>query len=213
MMQHIKNCRVSLITNCWRVKFGKDLYAILPAHVATYKSHNKWILSPFLKECGDEHLSWNIPVRWKDRMQFHDDFAWAKLIDNDKKSPHKTHLLETTKDLSEPIDTNFYYNQPYDAYGLRTDVATFGKMIGITYPSPNSSLLESLNIGHRGFSGAICVDNTIGLVGMFIGRGTELGQNEDASPLVNNTSPMRRGIIIPPSIMLEHIKEGGIQIT
>jgi hypothetical protein len=173
------------MTNCWRVRFGMDFYAILPTHVAIYKNCNEWILSPFLKECESmrEPLKWNIPFNWKNHMRLCDDFAWAKLaIENKGHNLETNSLSSSIQNLSEPINADFYYNQPYDANGVRVDVATFGKITGIVYPSPNSSLLESLNIGHKGFSGAVCVDDSNGLVGMFIRRGTELGQNNDALP-------------------------------
>ena len=59
--------------------------------------------------------------------------------------------------------------------------SSFASINGVLYPSPESSLLEAIDVGFRGMSGAIAVNQgTQELVGMFVGRGAALGLKEGA---------------------------------
>jgi hypothetical protein len=209
MASFIRSCGISPLTNCWKTKLGNSIYAIMPAHVAIYRTQNEeWMPSQYLKNCGN--LEWNITSQWKNTLHIKDDFAWAKLpsILSDE------YLSETLLSLSDPIDGNFYFNQPFDMNGRLSKAPTLGKVKGIVYPSPGSTFLESIGIGFRGMSGAVCVDDKNDLIGMFVRRGVDLGTHKSEILIKNgSTLPMRRGIIIPTTEMLKHIEKGGVQIT
>lgn len=213
MIKFINKCSMSNITNCWKAKLGDNIYAIMPAHVAIYKTPtDTWKTSQFLKNCGD--LDWFVSQNWKDTLLIKDDFAWAKVKLDHKNSHENNYFSETILPLDEPIDGNFYFNQPYDMNGKLCRNYNLGKVKGTVYPSPKSSFLESIGIGFRGMSGAICVDDDNGLIGMFVRRGHDLGTYTNTTLLqTGSTSPIRRGIIIPPSEMLKHIENNGVKIT
>lgn len=211
MASFIRGCGMSPFTNCWKTKLGGNIYAIMPAHVALHKTPmGEWNTSSYfknLKNCED--LEWNVPFEWKDSMKIQNDFAWAQMH-----KPTNDYFTETSMSLSDPIDGNFYFNQPFDMNGVLTKAPTLGKVRGIIYPSPNSKFLESIGIGFKGMSGAVCTDDKNNLIGMFIRRGADLGTYKNEILIKNGSKlPMRRGIVIPPSEMLRHIKAGGIQIT
>ena len=214
MASFIRRCGISPLTNCWKTKLGENIYAIMPAHVALYKTPTEeWRTSQYLKSCGD--LNWNVSSEWKETESIQNDFAWAKIAKiANISNPTNDYFTETSLSLSDPIDGNFYFNQPFNMNGHLTKFPTLGKVKGVVYPSPNSNYLESIGIGFRGMSGAVCADDANNLIGMFVRRGTDLGTHKNETLIKNgSTLPMRRGIVIPPSEMIKHIEKGGEQIS
>ena len=180
----------------------------MPAHVAIYKDYYKnWKRSIYLKKCGN--LEWNVSLHWINTPTIQHDFAWTKL-NNDGTN---NYLEETKFTLTDPVDVNFYFNQLYDINGKCSDYTSWGKIKGVVYPSPNSLLLESIGIGFKGMSGAVCTDENNNLVGMFIRRCGDLGKSNNYVPSDHNISSMCRGIIMPSSEMIKHISVGGIPVT
>lgn len=201
-LNKLKSYRISDYVNCWRVEFNKNNYAIIPAHVAIYqKSSNNWIRSSFLDKCGN--LNWEVSKGWMLNQKMYDDFAWAKIDTFNKIKSFKKSKLS----IDDPINVNFYYHQVFNLDGVIQQKAELGKIIGTVYKSPSDSnnfLLESPGVGFTGMSGAICTDNKLNIVGMFVGRGIPLG--------INTKNILKRGVIIPYDMMLNHINEGGISI-
>lgn len=241
-MSKILNSRISNYVNCWIVKIKNTNYAIMPAHVAVYQKNNIWLKSTFLTKC--EHISlfnyhmkcdkkskynkwymsdnlytnyileWHTSLEWFKHKNINDDFAWAKLPD---KLLLNTILEPSNKNLDIPIDVDFYYHQPYDIMGKLTEEASLGKIKGTIYKSPQSKLLEACNIGFRGMSGAIVLDEFSNYVGMFVRKGENLGssyvdKSNTTYDFTQNMSSICRGIIMPHNLMIEHITKGGINI-
>ncbi len=110
---------------------------------------------------GMNHLKWNLPGNYVTKQDFRDDFAWAEVDD-----PNDCLVLNSEVEVSHPIDSKFYFKQPYDPNGNFT-TPTFGAMNAMVYSSPGGDLmLEALNIGFRGMSGALAYSNEIGIIGM-----------------------------------------------
>lgn len=213
MLNIVKNCRVSNYINFWKVTFPMvGSYAIMPTHCAIFKKENdnKWQVSEYLKMCNgntnSNKLRWFTTKKWLDMEQLENDIAWAKLPEIGfvtGSGIHSNTYLQSTSyvlDSSDSVDAMFYFHQPYDYKGNLCEQASLGRMLGIVYNSPNSKMLEATNIGFKGMSGSIAVSefgySFGGLVGMFVGRGTDLGVTG---------KDMARGIIMPPNVMTENI--------
>lgn len=198
----LKYSRVSNYVNCWKVIFNGKLYAIMPAHCAIFKdNNNEWKRSNLLSYC-DSSLKWYTTKKWLINKNPENDFAWAN-INLSVENLYCSLKPKNTKNCC-PVDVGFYFNQPYDYKGNLQKLATLGKVNGTIYESPNSGLLEVINIGFNGMSGAIAISNekTLEMVGMFIGRGKNLGSDW------RQTS---RGMIITSELMLENIKDNNIE--
>lgn len=193
----IKKFRASNYINAWYMTFDNVNYVVMPAHCAMFKDKSgKVIRSDFLNHF-DEKLNWFTTENWINKGLHQYDFAWTKSNPSQNKSSFSHKLMLKSSGIT---DVSFYYNQPCDIQGNLTKVATFGKLNGTVYESPNSCLLEAVNIGFKGMSGAICVkDNK--LVGMFVGRAKDLG---------SDTRTLPRGIILPCKEMLKNIRDKNI---
>ena len=84
--------------------------------------------------------------------------------------------------ITNPTDVEIYFQQPYDYKGDWQKNSSFASIDAVVYPSPESPLLEALDVGFRGLSGAIAVmKRNQTLLGMFIKRAESLGLKEDAA--------------------------------
>lgn len=209
MFSNVKLSRISPYVNCWRIQIDTSrIFAVLPAHVAVHKKNDMWKKSFFLDKCnrgcGDK-LNWKIPLKWTENHDPHNDIAWAEIKDCIDIS-----LKETKHDINNPIDTSFYYSHTIDHAGKICADSVFGKMNGTVYASPNSTLLEVPNIGFKGMSGAIAVDDNGDCIGMLLRRGSNLGERdldgtEGNYKFSKNLTPMRRSLIMPFGNILSHI--------
>ncbi len=157
--QRISKSSVSALTNCWKVVLHEKTFVVLPAHVAVFKQNDIWKRSRFLDGMND--LKWVLPKIYVLKQEFGDDFAWAEIKDS-----ADSLVLNTETDISYPTEATFCFKQPYDAYGTIT-TPTFGAMKAVVYPSPgDGGMLEALNTGFRGMSGALAYTNEDGIVGV-----------------------------------------------
>ena len=157
--------------NAWKLRIGKKCYLVTPAHVLIYGKEGVWTFSKFADDF--RNLKWRIPKMYvgekDENLEF--DFAWAEIPD-DKKS------LDLSDSFETPIKVNFYFRQPYDLKGKWVE-SSFASIESILYKSPNSDLLEGLDIGFRGMSGAIAVDSDNGKVtGILVRRGGSIAIKE-----------------------------------
>ena len=227
MFNKIKQSRMSNYVNCWRVKLGNSFYAILPAHCAIYKPKNKgWVRSNFLNMCRtDLNLQWHVSINWdSSNGSIENDLAWAKLDKSDYYFSVGTNMLnneQNNEQNNEPIDVQFFFNQPYDYKGKLLKTASFGKVNGVAYASPNSEMLEALNIGFKGMSGAIAVNNNNDLIGMFVRRGVSLGVGDQTTvdptiqvteQLAPQSMTLSRGMIIPSNVIAKLINSPSVSI-
>lgn len=229
---NILSSRFSKYVNCWKIQLDCGTYAVMPAHVAIYKNKNDciWQKSNFLEMCNGENinkfgnLKWFVSEKWKFEQMLEDDLAWTK-IENDLNGTYSNgtssngNTFETSNvlDNMEPLDVNFYFNQPVDYKGQLCHTASFGKQFGSIYPSPNSKLFEAVSVGFKGMSGAVVLDSKSDkFVGMLIRRGTDLGtkyiDKSNVSYNFANSSTMSRAMIMPTSMISQHIKNGGVEI-
>ena len=212
-MHIVKNSRILNNMNCWKIKLDNTIFAIMPAHVATIKINGIWKSSSFLNACDKiTKTDWFVPDNWQNNIDIYNDFCWTELKQD------TDHYLEPTKlNLNDPVDGNFYFHQPFSYTGKLTNVSSFGKIKSSLYLSPNSNMLESINIGFRGISGAICVDKSYDMIGMLIKKGADLGTHtvniSNGEISRQQMTPMIRSIIMPPYVMLEHINSNKININ
>lgn len=220
MANIIRKSNVTQFVNCWKVELKGNFYAILPAHVAIYKKDNIWHKSHFLNMCTEtllkeqKNVSWHIPTKFITNLNLENDFAWAHI------SKPSYYFKSIEYCFHEHIEGNFYFNQPFDYENKLQSNAILGKISGTLYNSPNSDLFECLNVGFKGMSGAICLDNNHRMIGLFARRGQDLGmatcsltqlsidkidQSNLDKDIAKSVMTMSRAIIIPPSIMLKHI--------
>ena len=140
------------------------------------------------------------------------DFCWGELKNDEN---HSNFFTPTTKCINEPLDCNFYFNQYYSYDGVLQKEPSLGKITGTVYKSPGINMLECLNIGFKGISGAMCLDNNDNMIGMIIRRGTNLGIMNycvDKSIPINDTIA-QRSIIMPYNIMIDNINSESIKIN
>ena len=162
----IQQANPSKFVNTWKVATKSKHLLITPAHVAIYKKNDQWVISKFLRDF--KALDWHVPVQYLLKFEDEDDIAWAEI----PASPEDTFLEFALDEVVLPTNVDFFFRQPYNANGQWVDNPTFGSMNSVLYPSPESNLLEALDVGFRGMSGAVAVKhNTRELVGMFVGKG------------------------------------------
>ena len=173
--QTIKQASASRFLNAWRIQFGSRRFLITPAHVAVYKKHDRWLISNFLRDF--KHLNWFIPAVYLANFKPEDDLAWTEVPPDSE----GTFLDLSTDAILYPTNVDFYFRQPYNAEGKWVDNSSFASITSVLYPSPESALLEAIDVGFRGMSGAIALkQETTELVGMFVRRGAALGLKEGA---------------------------------
>jgi len=165
----IKSATTSKFVNAWQVQLGNKRFVITPAHVAVHKKEGKWLISKFIKDF--KHLDWQIPEEYKSNRSPISDIAWAELSESSG-----TFLNLSEEIIEDPTTVDFYFRQPYDGEGKWVDDSSFASLNAVLYPSPESKLLEAVDVGFRGMSGAIATKNaTTELIGMFVKRGVALG--------------------------------------
>ncbi len=169
--QIAKSACPSKLINAWKLKINSKCYLITPAHVAVYRKNDQWLISKFLKDLS--HYNWCIPVNYLANFAHEDDIAWTLLPDSESNQ----NFLELSNDkILHPTKVEFFFHQPYNTNGILVENSSFASINSVVYPSPESELLEALDVGFRGMSGALALkQETAEVVGMFVGRGTALG--------------------------------------
>lgn len=168
--------------NVWKVNINDVGYLITPAHVALLAKDDFWRLSPLLEDF--DKYNWKIPYSYAMKPSPLTDICWAKLPSENDESYALT-LDES--ELVEPLNVDVIFRQPYDMDGKNIGNAS---MIGSTkatlYKSPSDGLIESIDIGFRGMSGAIAISAESNIVGMFVKRGGLIGLRKP-SPIEYDT--------------------------
>ena len=141
-----------------------------------YRKNEKWLISKFLKEFS--HLDWYIPLKFLANSTPEDDVAWTEVPDS---FPDEGFLELSNEKIVQPTDVDLFLRQPYNSSGVWVENSSFASINAVLYPSPESSLLEAIDVGFRGLSGAIALRReTPQLAGMFVVRGAALGLKENA---------------------------------
>lgn len=165
MLLMITNASPSTKVNVWRTNVNGVGYLITPAHVAMFVKEGMWQLSPLLDDF--ETHDWRIPSSYAQKPSPYSDICWAKVPSNDDV------LVLDESEILEPLDVDVYFRQPYDMEGNNIGYAsTIGSTKATLYRSPSDGLLESVDIGFRGMSGAMAISANKKVVGMFVKRGT-----------------------------------------
>ena len=167
--------------NVWKVKIGSDCYLVTPAHVGVYSKDGIWEKSKFLDDFKGE--DWQIRPQYFREPSPQDDICWTKFQGDDSDALH----LEES-DIVDPMKACVIFRQPYDMNAVWVSPGPeMGATEVILYKSPKPSLivgsddipmsddrpmLESMDVGFRGMSGAIAVNDNGKCIGMFVKRGT-----------------------------------------
>lgn len=160
----------SRLVNAWNVVLGGRAFTITPAHVALYANNGVWCKSEFLKQLPGR---WQIPRMFVDSEDALSDFAWKEIENNNSSGCLKTSVIEN----DDPVDVTGYFRQPYDRHGnWAASESAFGAMSTVLYRSPQCNLLEAIDVGFRGFSGALFLREDA-VVGLFLRRGTNITRN------------------------------------
>ena len=81
------------------------------------------------------------------------DLAWAEIAEDGQ---HSSSLQVQLAPVSSTVPSTMFFRQPYDFNAKRDgSESVVGAMSAILYPSMKSPLLEVLDIGFRGMSGAL----------------------------------------------------------
>lgn len=197
LFQRIQSACPSPSVNAWRVKIGDYKYLITPAHVAIFNKDQKWRFSHFLNDVKD--LQWKIPYSYAVKPSPQYDICWAKLPSDDTSNALS---LDITP-IMAPTKVNVLFRQPYNMEGKWVgSQSTLGSTEATLYESPNVRdittkqlaiagdfsdhslpLVESIDIGFRGMSGAIALSDTGHCRGMFVMRGNLIPLKKDVSSM------------------------------
>lgn len=164
--------------NAWKVKVGGECVLAVPAHVAVHADDDgNWKLSKFLDDFKE--LDWRIRHSYSVDASPYDDICWAKFHGDD------TDALELEdSEIVDPTKAYVIFRQPYDMDAAWVSPRSeMGLTEAIVYRTPKRALiagdgnvperpmLESMDVGFRGMSGAVAVNEDGKCVGMFVKRG------------------------------------------
>lgn len=161
--------------NAWKVIKNGVCYLATPAHVAIFAGNDgNWKLSHFLDDFKD--LDWRIRHSYSVTSCAQDDICWAKYSGDDRDA-----LVLEDSDIIEPTKSFVVFRQPYDMDAVWVSQSEMGLTEAILYRSPRRDgdfpesdkrpLFESMDVGFRGMSGAIAVNENGRCLGMFVKRG------------------------------------------
>lgn len=172
----------SKLVNAWKVKVDGKCYIVTPAHVCMHVVDKKWAFSSFLIEL--KQLDWHLPLHYVANPNPFFDLAWAEVDVNDDFIP-----IEGTMKITEPSKVDVYFRQPLSWEGTwQSNNSEIGSREAVLYPTPSTSnvvegeiqgdpaflsgesLLEAIDTGFRGMSGAIAIQNER-CAGMLVMRG------------------------------------------
>ena len=194
--------------NAWKVIKNGVCYLATPAHVAIYAGNDgKWKLSHFLDDFKD--LDWRIRHSYSVTACAQDDICWAKYPGDDSDA-----LVLEDSDITEPTKSYVVFRQPYDMDAVWVSQSEMGLTEAILYRSPRRDgefpgsderpMLESMDIGFRGMSGAIAVNENGRCLGMFVKRGKLIPLKVPRSAIVT-TMPAVTTMPVPQPSWLEQL--------
>lgn len=196
----------SKFVNAWKVKMGSKRFLLTPAHVAVYKKNGNWLVSKFLKDFY--HLDWYIPVNYLAKYAPEDDIAWTQLPDSTNDESFFDLSDET---VNYPTNVDFFFRQPYNADGVWVNNSALASIDSVLYPSPESQLLEALDVGFRGMSGAVALKHgTKQVLGLFVGKGTALGLKENAELPEFLKASRKEKAEVQTTVKWSHLKESSV---
>ena len=164
--------------NAWKVKVDGECLLTVPAHVAVHPDvDGNWKLSKFLDDFKE--LDWRIRHSYSVDASPYDDICWAKFHGDD------TDALELEdSEIVDPTKAYVIFRQPYDMDAAWVSPGSeMGLTEAIVYRTPKRALisgndnvpdrrlLEFMDVGFRGMSGAVAVNEDGKCVGMFVKRG------------------------------------------
>ena len=87
------------------------------------------------------------------------DLAWAEVTEPEQPGHRSLRVREDP--IGSTLSSTIFFRQPYNL-DARWDASksVLGAISAILYPSPDSPLLEVLDVGFRGMSGAIAIDTS-----------------------------------------------------
>ena len=140
-------------------------FMITPAHVAVYSKDEVWTVSSFLDDLN--HLDWRIPKSYIDDPGPENDLAWCHVSSEYCREKHFDSFLDiSTNDSLDPETVDIFFRQPFDIDGAWTADSTIGVTEAVVYKVPfskqsgvsqNGRLVEALDVGFRGMSGAVAL--------------------------------------------------------
>jgi hypothetical protein len=151
--------------NLWAVRLGTRVYAVTCAHNVVFNKSNVWTMSKFLDPHGWSTAPWFVHKNYFQNPSSEFDLAFSPICES---SPH---LHPTT--VSDPTSCSFYFRQPYDKNGI-WGPSSLAALRSTVYQSPQSELLEAVDVGFRGMSGAVAVDEEGRFWGMFLRRAVSI---------------------------------------
>lgn len=182
----VKNCCPSTLVNAWKVRIGTKPFLVTPAHVCVYGERGHWTMSSFLKELS--LFDWKISASYVSNPNPLYDLAWAEL------AKEEDECIVLGSGVAAPTKVDVFFRQPLDHNGTWvSERSEIGQTETILYPSPSPAqlpelsegdmdagdLLEAVDIGFRGMSGALAMRHQhphdtgpITCEGMFIKRGS-----------------------------------------
>ena len=180
--------------NAWKININGTGYLVTPAHVAIHAVEGRWTFSKFLKDF--KHLDWRLPEQYTNSPRPQFDFCWARLTNNENMDDFLT-LRED--EITEPLPVSVLFRQPFDRDGKWLGgKSVMGSTEATLYKSPSEvlldakllenkdgeNLLEAIDIGFRGMSGAVALSTDGKFSGMFVKRASLVALKECASRLL-----------------------------
>ena len=166
--------------NAWKIKVGNACLLVTPAHVSIFPFNGKWKKSKFMDDFKD--MDWRIRHQYTVAPSPQDDICWAKFHGDDSDA-----LELEDSDIVDPMKAYVIFRQPYDMNAVWvSNESEMGVTEAILYKTPKRTLiagdgddpqlddrpmLESMDVGFRGMSGAVAVNEKGKCVGMFVKRG------------------------------------------
>lgn len=219
---NIFSSSLSKLVNAWKVQIGNSYFIVTPAHVALYSGKDGlWRMSHFLEEY--KQLNWQIPLSYVSEPLPSSDFAWAEIDDDGSYS-----LQLQSEAITSPTQVDVIFRQPYGYTGAwNAEESTIGMTVATLYKSPDitgeklsfkskalsksvGGLLEAVDIGFRGMSGAIALHaESSKCVGLFVARGSLISFKKRTTESILQSVPLESN---PPYEPINHMSAESKQI-
>jgi hypothetical protein len=163
------------------------------AHVAIFNKDRKWCFSHFLDDFKD--LNWRVGFSYISNPSPQNDICWAKIPGGDPDA-----LDLETSEIKDPVKAQVIFRQPFNMNGEWIgSQATLGSTEAVLFPTQSHALiegegqfavtltdhlLEAIDIGFRGMSGAMAVSEAGKCLGMFVKRGSPIPFKNRRRPFV-----------------------------
>jgi len=199
----VKSCPSKLI-NAWKVSINERHFIISPAHVCVYpnKKNRLWVRSEFLDELKDR--AWKVPSAYSLKPRPFVDLAWTE-IEPDVDS------IPIGRGIRAPQKVEVFFRQPLTWDGKWNSAgSTMGSTEAVLYPTPkilggenSEDLLEAVDIGFRGMSGALATYEGR-CEGIFVKRGSlrEMKKPDEPSQEISSQVEPSQAISseLPPGV-------------